>query len=108
MTRAIDGFKGGVKIHGMQTNNLRFEDNIVLIGSSQRELKELIERLDGMSARTRMEISAAKSKLLVVRNASEDIQLSITVSSETLEQVSHFKYLNSIVYQNGKSKWAFI
>ena len=50
-----------------------------------------------------MEISAAKSKLLVVGHTPETIEEQVEVSGGPLEQVRQFKYLGCMIQGNGKS-----
>ena len=45
--------------------NLRFADDIDLLGKSEEELQQLTQRLDGIAAEHGMEISSDKSKILV-------------------------------------------
>ena len=58
-----------------------------------------MERLDTTSAAYGMEISAEKTKLMT--NNTNGINTDIKVSGEKLETVNKFKYLSSVVSDEG-------
>ena len=46
MRETLDGFQGGLQIGGRMITNLRYADDIILLGSMEAELQELVDRLD--------------------------------------------------------------
>ena len=86
MQEALSGFNSTVSIGGRPLWNLRFADDINLIGRDEVELQDLITCLEESAGKFRMEISAEKSKVLV--NSNKDTpQTYIIMNGETLEQV---------------------
>ncbi|XP_063590184.1 uncharacterized protein LOC134767063 [Penaeus indicus] len=100
ITRAHEGYNGGVTIQGRKISNLRFADGIDLITSSEKELLDLTSRLEKVSRSFRMEISAEKSKPMVISNKAATIEWKIEIGSLPLEQVSQFHIHNARVWQN--------
>ena len=47
-------------------------------------------------------MDTSKTKVMVISKSDEDTRTRINVNGEELEQVSKYKYLGSIVTQNGK------
>ena len=100
VSRATDQFDGGIFIQGKQLSNLRFANDIALLTPSVSSLKDLATRLNKTSKKLGMEISAEKSKLLVVGATTERIDEIVQASGTSLQQ---FKYLGCTIHQNGKS-----
>ena len=67
----------------------------------EQELVDLVSRLDNTSASYGMEISDEKTKLMT--NNTNGINKKITVSGKMLETVSLFKYLDSVITEDGYS-----
>ena len=63
MSEALQTFNGTVSVGGRNISNLRFADDIDLMAGSQKELRELTERVDTTSAAYGMEVSTEKSKI---------------------------------------------
>ena len=42
----LDGWEGGVYTGGRRIKNLRYADDIVLLAGSEKELQEIVSRLD--------------------------------------------------------------
>ena len=102
MQEALSDFDSTVSIGGRPLCNLRFADDIDLIGRDEEELQDLTTRLEESAGKFGMEISAEKSKVLV--NSNKDTpQTHIIMNGETLEQVDSFKYLGALITEDGKS-----
>ena len=99
MTEALEDHIGTVSIGGRTITNLRFADDIDGLAGEEQELAKLVERLDTTSAAYGMEISAEKTKLMT--NNTDGINADIKVSGEKLETVNSFKYLGSVVSDEG-------
>ena len=84
-------------------NNLRFADDIALITNNSNALQDLTNRLNTESTRFRMEISAEKSKTLVVGVTPETLTTPVTLFGKQLEQVKQFKYLGRRMSDSGRS-----
>ena len=101
MTDASENHEGTVGIGGRTITNLRFADDID--GERERageeELGNLAERLDKASTAYGMEISAEKTKLMT--NNTSGINTEIKVNGQKLETVTSFKYLVSVITDEG-------
>ena len=67
---------GGVCVQGLLGNNLQFADDVALITDNSNELQNLIKRcrLNTESTRFGMDMSAEKSKTLVVGKTPETLE----------------------------------
>lgn len=99
MSEALEDHEGTVSTGGRMITNLRFADDIDGLAGSENELKELVRRLDTTSTRFKMEISTEKTKIMT--NKSGGMTQEIDLRGEALEPVSQFKYLGSIITEEG-------
>ena len=99
MTDVIEDHEGTVSIGGRIITNLRFADDIDGLAREEEELANLVEHLDKASTAYSMEISAEKTNLMT--NNTSDINTEIKVNGQKLETVTSFKYLGSIVTDEG-------
>ena len=98
-TDALEDHEGTVGIGGRIITNLRFADDIDGLAGEEDELANLVERLDKASTAYGMEVSAEKTKL--VTNNASGINTEINVNGQKLETVTSFKYLGSVIADEG-------
>ncbi|GFO50542.1 endonuclease-reverse transcriptase [Plakobranchus ocellatus] len=98
MTDALEDHRGTVSIGGRPITNLRFADIDGLAGN-ECELASLMEQLDKASSNFGMEISAEKTKIMA--NSKEPSKKEIKVNGQILKRVTKFKYLGSIITDEG-------
>ena len=79
--------------------NLRFADDIDGLAGEKEELAKCVERRDKAFTAYGMEISAEKTKLMT--NNTNGINTEINVNGQKLETVTSFKYLGSVVTDEG-------
>ena len=106
LSDALDEFDGGISCAGRRIVELRFADDIDLMEGSEDGLQEVTRRVEDTSKRFGMEISAEKSKVMVV-GKKENIDgqaVNVTVGGKRLEQVKNFIYLGSTLVEDGKSE----
>ena len=99
MTEALEDHEGTVSIGGRTITNFRFTDDIDGLVGEEEELANLVERLDKASTAYGMEISAEKTKLMT--NNTSGINTEIKVNGQRLETVTSFKYLGSVITDEG-------
>ena len=99
MSEALEEHEGTVSIGGRNITNLRFADDIDGLAGTSQELKDLVHRLDQASTKFGMEISAEKTKLM--SNKEGDLRDDVQINGQRLETVTAFKYLGSIVTDEG-------
>jgi hypothetical protein len=88
-----------ISIGGRSLCNLRFADDIDLMGGSNEELQDLTNKLVDRANAYGMEVSTEKSKVMV--NSTRDISANITMSGQQLEEVANFKYLGATLSKDG-------
>ena len=104
-SRKVEELTGGVCVQGLLVNNLRFADVIALTTNNSNELQDLTNKLNTESTRFGMEISAEKSKTLVVGETPETLRtpVSVKLSGKQLEKVKQFRYLGCSMPDSGRS-----
>ena len=102
MTEALEDHEGTVSIGGRAITNLRFADDIDGLAGEEEELAKLVEHSDKASTAFGMEISAKKTKLMT-NNACgiKLINAEIKINRQKLETVTSFKYLGSVINDEG-------
>ena len=98
---ALEDHHTSISIGGRPICNLRFADDIDLMGGSNKELQNLTERLATSAGNYGMEISTEKSKVMV--NSRQKLKANITMNGQRLEEVTSFKYLGATLTQDGSS-----
>ena len=99
MTDASEDHEGTVSTGGRTITNLCFPDAIDGLAGEEEELANLVEHLDKASTAYSMEISAEKTKLMT--NNTSGIKTEIKVNGQKLETVTSFKYLVSVITDEG-------
>ena len=84
-----------VSIGGRNITNLRFADDIDAQAEEEQEVEALVESLDKICTRYKMEISAEKTRL--VTNSANGIQKEMKLKEQKLGTVTSFKYLGAVV-----------
>ena len=102
MTDALENHEGSVSTGGRTITNLRFADDIDALAGKEDELVKLINHLDTTSTKYGMEISAEKTKLMT--NNTKGISLDVRIGGQKLETVQSFKYLGSVVTDEGSKQ----
>ena len=87
-----------ISIVGKSICNLRFADDIDLMGGSNGEFQDLTNRLLGRVTAYGMEVRTEKSKIMT---KSTNIGADISTNSQKLEEVNSFRYLGSTLCKDG-------
>ena len=69
------------------------------LAGEEEELAKFVERLDKASTAYGMDISAEKTKLMT--NNTSGINIEVKVNGQKLETVTSFKYLGSVISDEG-------
>ena len=99
MSDALEEHDEKVSISGRNITSLRFADDIDALAEEEMELEALIESLDKIYTRYKMEISAEKTKLMT--NSASVILKEIKVKGQKLGTVTSFKYLGAVDSDDG-------
>ncbi|PIK33493.1 endonuclease-reverse transcriptase [Apostichopus japonicus] len=101
MQETLQDHHTSISIGGRPICNLRFADDIDLMGGNINDLQDFTNKLATTAGKFGMEISKEKSKILV--NSRNNINAHITINNEALEEVSSFKNLGVTLTKDGTS-----
>ena len=104
-TDALEDYEGTVSIGGRTVTNFRFADDIDGLAGEEEELEHLVQRLDKVSTAYGMKISDEKTKLMT--NNTSGINTEIKVNEQKLYTVTSFKYLGSVIANEGSKPGIF-
>ena len=98
---ALEGFEGTVKIGGRIITNLRYADDIVLIGGSMEELQDIVNRVHEASSQAGLYLNTSKTKVMkTIRVPVRNEQDNILVNGQDIENVKNFVYLGTMITEN--------
>jgi hypothetical protein len=90
-------------VNGMGIQMLRFADDMAIIAQDEVNLKGALVSLDGiLKSSCKMKINGIRIEVLVCFKNPENIV--ITMDDDALKQETKFKYLGSILTEEGKNK----
>ena len=92
----LDEAQAGIKITGININNLRYADDTTLMAESKEELKSLLMKVKEESEKAGLKLSIQKTKIV----ASGPIT-SWHIDGETMETVTDFIFLSSKITADG-------
>ena len=95
----LDEAQAGIKVAGMNINNLRYEDDITLMAEN-KELKSLLMKVKEESEKGGLKLNIQKTKI----RASGPIT-SWQIDGETMETVTGFISLVSKIIAGGDCSW---
>ena len=91
MRNAFEGFEGSVKIGRKSITNLRYADDIVLVGGSMEELQDIVNRVHQASSQAGLYLNTSKAKIMkIVRAPVRNEQDNILVNVEDIENMKYF------------------
>ena len=92
----LDEAQVGIKIAGRNINNLRYEDDTILMEESEEELKSLLMKVKEESEKVGLKLNIQKTKIM----ASDPIT-SWQIDGEMMETVADFIFLGSKITADG-------
>ena len=95
------GLLEGVNRQNWTINQLLFADDTALVADSEGTLQQLVTEFDRVCKRRKLKINVDKSKVLRCSREDPVPRLQIQIGGEQMEQVDSFKYLGSMVTENG-------
>ncbi|KAI8502174.1 hypothetical protein Bbelb_197620 [Branchiostoma belcheri] len=104
MQEALYDHHTSISIGGRRICNLRFADDIDLLGGSNAELQSLTDKLNQSAGSFGMEVSTEKSKVMVNSSTRDEVYSTIRMNGEELETVDSFTYLGGTLTRDGTSK----
>ena len=96
----------GVNVGGTNYNNLRYADDTALLAGNEKELSELISKINEVGKQFGMKINIKKTKTMVVSKKPNSPKINIAIDGEQIEQVASYMYLGSLITEDGRSEKA--
>ena len=81
----LEEAQAGIKIAGRNINNLRYADNIILMGESQEELKSLLMKVKEESEKVGLKFNIQKTKIMA-----SGLITSWQIDGKTLETLAEY------------------
>ena len=105
MRKVTEGAPGGVRVGQENVVDLDFADDVALLADTWMVLVGMVMRMELVTQRFGINISAKKSEVVYVGRGSGDVRVEdVNLRGETIRQVSDFTYLGSVVTSDGKVK----
>jgi len=90
---------GDFKIGGQIIHTVKYADDLVVLAKEENVLQDMIEKLTEIGRCYGMEINVEKTK--VMRISRQSLPVKIIIYQKQLENVESFKYLGSILTNDG-------
>ena len=97
----IEDFEDGIVVGGKIVRDVRFADDQGMVSSTERGLQNLMNKLNDTAKKFNMKINVQKTKTMVV-SRNEGRLVKIKIDDQEIEQVSNFKYLGSLISEDGR------
>ena len=92
----------GIRIGGININDIRYVDDTALMEDTEEKLQMLVDSLNEGCERYGLKINIGQTEVMGLTKRSEQLPVNIRLRGETLNQVSFFKCLGSLVKENGR------
>jgi hypothetical protein len=96
---ALEGF-GDFKIGGQIIHTVKYADDLVLLAKEEKVLQDIIDKLIEIGRYYGMEMNMENTK--VMRISRQPFLVKIMIDQKQLENVKSFKYLGSILTNDGR------
>ena len=80
----------GIKVGGININNIRYADDTALVATSQVNLQRLVDRVVVESTTYGMEVNVKKTECMVMTKKESVPECSITIKEEMVKEVNNF------------------
>src|SRR5437899_10553157 len=102
MIEELEDMEEGVSVEGQLVNDVRFAYDQGMAAGTEMVLQRLMNKLNDTAKNFGMKINVQKTKTMVVRWDGGGV-VDITVDGLRIEQVKSFKYLGSVITEDGRS-----
>src|SRR6266516_7746890 len=102
MMEALEDMNEGVKVGGQLVSDVRFADDQGMVASTESRLQSQMNKLNDTAKTFGMKINVQKTKTIVVSWDGGGV-VNITIDGQRIEQVKSFKYLGSVITEDGRS-----
>src|SRR6476619_2704025 len=91
----------GIRVGGELIKDVKYADDQGMVANTEAGLQRLMDSLNTTAKHYDMKINVKKTKAMVVsRNGGE--RVNITVEGQSVKQVSKFRYLGSLISEDGR------
>lgn len=94
----------GLKVGGVNFNNLRYADDTVLIATTEEQLQALLDQVVEASAEMGLTINCDKTKSMVVSKLAEKPHCYLRIGNDHIEEKESFNYLGSLLTTDVRCK----
>jgi hypothetical protein len=101
MVEALEEVEEGVKVNGRLVKDVRFADDQGMIASNEEGLQKLMDALVNTAAKYDMKVNVKKTKVMKI-SKKDNSKLKIIIDGQCVEQVKKFKYLGSLITEDGR------
>ena len=102
MIEAMENIEAGIVVGGQLISDVRFADDQGMVASTEEGLQKLMNKLNDTAKKYNMKINVQKTKAMVVTRDGGG-EVNIKIDGQRLEQVTNFKYLGSIISEDGRN-----
>ena len=81
---------------------IRYADDTVLLADTEERLQELIDRLDEEGRAIGLEINIGRTEVMGAIKRTKQLRVEAHVNGEAARQVSSFRYLGSLIFEDGR------
>jgi len=93
----------GVKVGGININNLRYADDTVLIAETETDLQNILKKVVTESEKKGLQINIKKTECMVISKKNITPKCSLNIKGEEIKNVEKFTYLGSLITSDGRS-----
>src|SRR5206468_2873 len=102
MIEALEDMEEGVLVGGQLVSDVRFADDQGMVAGTEMGLQRLMNKLNDTAKYFGMKINIKKTKTMVIRWDGGGV-VNIIVDGKGIEQVKSFKYLGSVITEDGRN-----
>ena len=84
-------------------DSIRYADDTVLVATTENDLENLLDIVNGKGHKFNMEMNVKKTEVLVI-SRDQNTRVNLHLNAHVIEQVECFKHLGSIITDDGKSQ----
>ena len=101
MKEALENVEEGIRVGGELIKDVKYADDQGMVANTKAGLQSLMDSLNTTAKHYDKKINIKKTKAMVVsRNGGE--RVNTTVEGQSVEQVSKFRYLGSLISEDGR------
>ena len=87
----------GIKVNGVDLNNIRYADDTVLISTSQWQLQKMLNEVEKIGEQYERSININKTECFAVTTLETVPRLTLFLKGNSIKQTKHFRYLGSLI-----------